>query len=99
METHKVVVELNTEATLEVFRLEGKVISLTRTLDNVYRASISNFPIDGGLNYVVFCSGWDPTPWALKIEVDERNVTDPHIRGEIFKGTSIASGEIAIDQP
>lgn len=96
MNTHKVVVELTTEATLEVFRLEGKVISLTRTLDNVYRASISNFPIDGGLNYIVFCSGWDPTPWSLKLDVDDKNVTDPPIKGFIFKGTSVASGEIAI---
>jgi hypothetical protein len=96
MSTHKVTVELSTEATLEVFRLEGRVISLTKTLDNVYRASITNFPIDGDLNYAVFCSGWDPTPWTLKIDVDGVQVTNPPIQGVIEKGTSVDKGDISI---
>jgi hypothetical protein len=96
MSTHKVTIELSTEATVEVFRLEGKVVSLTKTLDNVYRTSISNFPIEGDLNYVVFCTGWDPTPWTLKIEVDGKNVTVQPITGEIEKGTSLAKGDIKI---
>ena len=96
MSTHKVSVELSTEATLEVFKLEGFIISLTRNLDNAYRITINNFPIEGELDYFVHCSGWNRTPWRLKILVDEKDVTEPPITGEIEKGFSAIRGSIAI---
>lgn len=94
--THKVSVELSTDATLEVFKLEGFVISLTRTLDNTYRITINNFPIEGDLDYFVHLSGWNKTPWKLKITVDEKDVTVPPIEGEIEKGFSAVRGAIKI---
>jgi hypothetical protein len=94
--THKVVIELSTEANLEVFKLEGFVIPLTKTLDNTYRASISNFPIEGDLDYFVHCSGWNKTPWTLEIVVDDKDVTTPPVQGEIEKGFSVKRGSIKI---
>jgi hypothetical protein len=93
---HKVIVELSTDATLEVFKLEGYIISLTRTLDNTYRIAINEFPIENDLDYFVHCSGWDGTPWKLKIQVDGKDVTDPAIEGEIEKGYSAVRGSIKI---
>ncbi|MDQ3292461.1 MAG: hypothetical protein M3Q05_14335, partial [Bacteroidota bacterium] len=58
-QTYKVAVELSTEATLQLFKLEGYVIALTRTLDNVYRIVINNFPIEGELDFYVHCTGWN----------------------------------------
>ncbi|GEO07395.1 hypothetical protein AAE02nite_50590 [Adhaeribacter aerolatus] len=92
--TYKVTVELNTEATLQLFRLEGYVIALTRTLDNAYRISISNFPIEGELDYYVHCTGWNKTPWSLKISVDDKDITPVPIKGEIEKGYSAVRGSI-----
>lgn len=94
--THKVTVELNTEANLEVFKLEGYVIPLTKTLDNAYRTSISSLPIDGDLDYFVHCSGWDKTTWNLKIMVDDKDVTTPPVQGEIEKGFSVQRGTLKI---
>ena len=94
--THKLSIELSTEANLEVFKLEGFIIPLTKTLDNTYRASISNFPIDGDLDYFVHCSGWNKTSWVLKIVVDDLDVTSPPIKGEIEKGFSAVRGTIKI---
>lgn len=96
MATHKVSVELSTEATLEVFKLEGFIISLTRNLDNAYRITINNFPIEGELDYFVHCSGWNKTPWRLKLLVDDKDVTEPPITGEIEKGFSAIRGSISI---
>ena len=96
-ETHKISVELSTDATLEVFKLEGFVISLTRTLDNTYRIAINNFPIEGDLDYFVHCSGWNKTTWTLKIFVDEKDVTVPPISGIIEKGFSVDRGSIKIE--
>ena len=92
--TYKVTVELSTEATLQIFRLEGFVMALTRTLDNVYRVSVSNFPIDGELDYYVHCTGWNKTGWALKISVDDKDITPEPIKGEIEKGYSAVRGSI-----
>ncbi len=94
--THKINVELSTEANLEVFKLEGFIIPLTKTLDNTYRTVISNFPIDGELDYFVHCSGWNRTPWTLKIMVNEKDVTTPPVGGQIEKGFSVARGSLKI---
>ena len=94
--THKITVELSTDATLEVFKMEGFVISLTRTLDNSYRISLNDFPVEGELDYFVHCSGWNKTPWTLKIVVDDKDVTVPPIKGEIEKGFSVQRGAIKI---
>lgn len=94
--THKVSVELSTDATLEVFKLEGYIISLTRTLDNAYRITIKDFPVEGDLDYFVHCSGWNKTSWKLKISVDEKDVTVPPIEGVIEKGFSAVRGAIKI---
>ncbi|TDH21410.1 hypothetical protein EXU57_19620 [Segetibacter sp. 3557_3] len=94
--TNKINVELSTEANLEVFKLEGYIIPLTKTLDNTYRTVITNFPIDGELDYFVHCSGWNKTPWTLKITVNEKDVTTPPIQGQIEKGFSVARGSLKI---
>lgn len=94
--THKLSIELSTEANLEVFKLEGFIIPLTKTLDNTYRASISEFPIDGALDYFVHCSGWNKTKWVLKLVVDGTDVTVPAIEGEIEKGFSAIRGAVKI---
>ena len=91
---HKITVELSTEATLQLFRLEGYIISLTRTLDNVYRIAISDFPIEGELDYYVHCTGWNKTTWSLKISVDDKDITPEPIRGAIEKGYSAVRGSI-----
>jgi hypothetical protein len=93
---HRISVELSTEATLQLFMLEGYAVALTRTLDNVYRISISDFPIDGELDYYVHCTGWNKTPWNLKIMVDDKDVTPQPIKGEIMKGYSVLRGAISI---
>lgn len=92
--TYKVNVELSTEATLQLFKLEGFAIALTRTLDNVYRIAITDFPIEGELDYYVHCTGWNKTSWTLKISVDDKEVTPEPIRGEIEKGYSAVRGSI-----
>ena len=92
--TYKVNVELTTEATLQLFKLEGFVIALTRTLDNVYRIAINDFPIEGELDYYVHCTGWNNTSWSLKILLDDKDVTPEPIRGEIEKGYSAVRGSI-----
>lgn len=92
--TYKVTVELDTEATLQIFRLEGYAIALTRTLDNVYRMTISHFPIEGELDYYVHCTGWNKTSWTLKIWVDDKDITPEPVKGEIEKGYSAVRGSI-----
>ncbi|MDB5261755.1 MAG: hypothetical protein JWQ14_1036 [Adhaeribacter sp.] len=94
--THKVAVELSTEATLQLFRLEGFAIALTRTLDNVYRIAISDFPIEGELDYYVHCTGWNKTPWTLKISIDGKDITPDLVKGEIEKGYSAVRGSLKI---
>ena len=91
---HKITVELSTEATLQLFRLEGYVIALTRNLDNVYRIAISDFPIEGELDYYVHCTGWNKTPWSLKISLDDKDITPEPIKGFIEKGYSAVRGSI-----
>ncbi|QMU26840.1 hypothetical protein [Adhaeribacter radiodurans] len=93
-QTYKVSVELSTEATLQLFKLEGYVIALTRTLDNVYRIAINDFPIDGELDYYVHCTGWNKTTWSLKILLDDKDITPEPIRGVIEKGYSAVRGSI-----
>jgi len=92
--TYKVQVELSTDATLQLFKLEGYPIALTRTLDNVYRLSIHDFPIDGELDYYVHCTGWNKTSWSLIILVDDKDVTPEPIKGVIEKGYSAVRGAI-----
>ncbi len=92
--TYQISVELTTEATLQLFKLEGYVIALTRTLDNVYRIAISDFPIDGELDYYVHCTGWNKTAWTLKITVDDKDTTPEPIHGQIEKGYSAVRGSI-----
>jgi len=94
VKTYKVQVELSTDATLQLFKLEGYPIALTRTLDNVYRLSINDFPIDGELDYYVHCTGWNKASWSLKITVDDKDVTPEPIKGVIEKGYSAVRGAI-----
>jgi len=94
VKTYKVAVELSTEATLQLFKLEGYVIALTRTLDNVYRIAINDFPIDGELDYYVHCTGWNKTSWNLKILLDDKDITPEPIHGIIEKGYSAVRGSI-----
>lgn len=93
-QTYKVAVELSTEATLQLFKLEGYVIALTRTLDNVYRIAINDFPIEGELDYYVHCTGWNKTTWSLKITLDDKDITPEPISGVIEKGYSAVRGSI-----
>lgn len=93
---HKVSVELSTEATLQLFMLEGYVISLTRTLDNVYRIVVHDFPIEGDLDYYVHCTGWNKTPWTLKILLDDKEIMKEPVKGEIKKGYSAIRGAIQL---
>lgn len=92
--TYKINVELSTEATLQLFKLEGYVIALTRTLDNVYRIMLNDFPIEGELDYYVHCTGWNKTPWTLKISVEDKDITPDPVKGEIEKGYSAVRGSI-----
>jgi len=94
--THRVSVELSTEATLQLFKLEGYVISLTRTLDNVYRIALTDFPIEGELDYYVHCTGWNKSTWSLKIIADDKDITTEPIRGVIEKGYSAVRGSIKL---
>ncbi len=94
--THKVTVELSTDATLQIFKLEGYVIALTRTLDNVYRIAVSDFPIEGELDYYVHCTGWNKSVWSLKLFVDDKDITPEPIRGIIEKGYSAVRGAIPL---
>ena len=96
VKTHKIAVELSTDATLQVFKLEGYVMALTRTLDNVYRIAISDFPINGELDYYVHCTGWNKSTWSLKILVDDKDITPEPIRGIIEKGYSAVRGAISL---
>lgn len=91
---YKVTVELSTDATLQLFRLEGFAIALVRTLDNVYRITLSDFPIEEELDFYVHCTGWNKTPWALKIYLNDKDITPNPIQGEILKGYSAVRGAI-----
>lgn len=92
--TYKVSVELSTEATLQLFRLEGFAIALVRTLDNTYRIVLQEFPIEDELDFYVHCTGWNKTPWNLKIFIDDKDITPESIHGEIEKGYSAVRGSI-----
>ncbi|WP_347160419.1 hypothetical protein [Pontibacter chitinilyticus] len=94
---YKINVELSTEATLQLFMLEGYALALTRTLDNVYRIAVSDFPIAGDLDYYVHCTGWNKTPWSLKILVDDKDVTPEPVKGQILKGYSAVRGSIKME--
>lgn len=95
---YKVTVELSTEATLQLFRLEGFAIALVRTLDNVYRITLNDFPIDEELDFYVHCTGWNRTPWSLKIYLDDTDITPEPIRGEIEKGYAAYRGIIRFNK-
>jgi hypothetical protein len=50
--------------------------------------------VEGELDYYVHCTGWNKTPWSLKISLDDKDITPEPIKGFIEKGYSAVRGSI-----